>query len=337
MKSIKDMYEDETAKMMELFRQENNLHKSINLCRQNFFESILIGSNVLSSEAMHQADVSFKQASEECAASNVERREDIRDITIKKMQQLFQQMRKTVTMIRSTSMSPARLKTYAQLVKRQNLNQHLLKSGTAKYQQIHSKQMDLQRERNHLELEGIIELQKLNEEKKFFIECFLTIRGVVNAEVEKDDRISRRFSHAAYLTIQKLKKYQTHGEHLLNMVAVCAKLETEAEKILPFAMYTTDDLAAIKCSSLKTMSKLDYFWIRVNNVAKQNAELEEEKRYLTAENQRLQELIRRYCRQETYAKSISTLGLCSRKTAIVVRQEASHMVMFQKDKVCKKC
>lgn len=110
------------------------------------------------------------------------------------------------------------------------------------------------------------------------------------------------------------------------MISLCAKLETESEKILPFSDYTVKDLTALQCPSFDSLSKMDFFWVRTNNVVKQNKELEEEKRFLTTENKKLQELIRRYCSQDKYAKCIKTLGLCSRPTALVVRQEASHMV-----------
>lgn len=110
------------------------------------------------------------------------------------------------------------------------------------------------------------------------------------------------------------------------MISVCAKLQTEAEKILPFASLTSQDLARLQCPSYRNLMKMDFFWARVNNVAKHNKELEEEKRCLIEDNSKLQELVRRYCKQNMYEKGIGSLQLCTRKTATNVKQEASHMV-----------
>lgn len=110
------------------------------------------------------------------------------------------------------------------------------------------------------------------------------------------------------------------------MLAVCSKLETEREKVLPFSAYTSETVASLQCSSYPSLLKMDFFWVRVNNVVKHIKELEEEKRALTEENAKLQKLIKQYCQQDKYARTIAALQLCSHKTAIVVRQEASHMV-----------
>lgn len=107
---------------------------------------------------------------------------------------------------------------------------------------------------------------------------------------------------------------------------MCNKLQTEVEKVLPFGSYKQNDPDSFPCPTLKNLANLDLFWIRVSNVNRQNLELEEEKRKLMAENERLQELIRIYCRQDKYSKSVATLRLCPRKTvAKVVRQEAAHL------------
>lgn len=198
MKSIKDLYEEETFKAIELYRNDYNMHRSVNLCRQNFFESILIGSNELSSQILNQTDISFCEISEECTNKSVEKRELLRDTSIKRMQKLFDQMRHTASLFRSTSMSPNRVRHYREFVRIHEKDEHQIRKNVAIFAKMHSTEMELMRQRNQLELDSMVALENLNQEKQYFMTCFVLIRGIVEGEIDKDEKMSRRFSYGAY-------------------------------------------------------------------------------------------------------------------------------------------
>lgn len=74
------------------------------------------------------------------------------------------------------------------------------------------------------------------------------------------------------------------------------------------------------------MPQLELFWKKVGKVKEQNLALQEEKKVLEKENQKLQNMIRDYCNQQSYARAINSLKIPMKPTvAMVPVQEASHM------------
>lgn len=100
--------------------------------------------------------------------------------------------------------------------------------------------------------------------------------------------------------LQKLDKLVAKGKTILQLSAICAKLETEREKVLPFTrpVQMLDKRLPIdidfKQVTLSVMSKTEYFWIRFNNAEIDCACLEEERAELRKENARLTDKLRDY-------------------------------------------
>lgn len=77
---------------------------------------------------------------------------------------------------------------------------------------------------------------------------------------------------------------------------------------------------------------MELFWDKVSVTASKNVALMEEKAVLEKENSQLRDLIRRYCNQEAYNKSIYSLNISNAPTVIIPVQEASHMLQLKKQK-----
>lgn len=77
------------------------------------------------------------------------------------------------------------------------------------------------------------------------------------------------------------------------------------------------------------ISQMDLFWYKVSIATSNNLALKEERKHLTIENEKLRELIRRYCHINTYNMMISSLKISPYKTSTLPVQEASHMFKFK--------
>lgn len=71
---------------------------------------------------------------------------------------------------------------------------------------------------------------------------------------------------------------------------------------------------------------LELFWKKVGKIKEHNLALKEEKSVLEKENEKLQNMIRHYCSQQSYARAIDSLKIPLKATVKEVPvQEASHM------------
>lgn len=71
---------------------------------------------------------------------------------------------------------------------------------------------------------------------------------------------------------------------------------------------------------------MELFWKKVGMVKGQNLSLIEEKSVLEKENKQLQNMIRDYCNQQSYARAIGTLKIPLKPTVQEIPvQEAAHM------------
>ncbi|XP_068678693.1 dynein regulatory complex subunit 2-like [Montipora capricornis] len=107
--------------------------------------------------------------------------------------------------------------------------------------------------------------------------------------------------------IKELKRSHEKGERILKLAEMSRKLETEAEKVLPF--YTSsltseedDDVAAAMQEApseplaeiLHEYSALENFWKRYNKVLLDRLALDKEKHTLLQENQQLRSVLKQY-------------------------------------------
>jgi hypothetical protein len=64
---------------------------------------------------------------------------------------------------------------------------------------------------------------------------------------------------------------------------------------------------------------------RIDRIVTQNLELSEQKRYFTAENKRLEELLRQYCHHQKLSRNMQALKLHQHPVVKIPVQEASDM------------
>lgn len=119
------------------------------------------------------------------------------------------------------------------------------------------------------------------------------------------------------------------------VTAAVRKLQTEKEKICPLLNNTKEACAPVHYDAtledLNHLSEMDQFWLKVSMSSAQNVALAEEKAHLTNENEELRNLIRKYCRQTDYNRTIYTLNISSKPTIGIPAQEASHMSQIQRN------
>ncbi|RMX54250.1 hypothetical protein pdam_00016921 [Pocillopora damicornis] len=107
--------------------------------------------------------------------------------------------------------------------------------------------------------------------------------------------------------IKELTKTKERGEFILKLAEMCRKLETEAEKVLPFYVSSLlpeeeDDVAAAMQEApseplaeiLHEYSALENFWKRYNKVLLDKLALDKEKHTLLQENQQLRAVLKQY-------------------------------------------
>nr|CAI5850600.1 unnamed protein product [Callosobruchus analis] len=95
-------------------------------------------------------------------------------------------------------------------------------------------------------------------------------------------------------TKQALEKLQIRGEHILHVAAVCRKLETQEEKILPFPCANNTERVAIDYIP-EYIADMEYFWQRVGQADASRYAILEEKEFLKTENEILKIKVHRYC------------------------------------------
>lgn len=125
------------------------------------------------------------------------------------------------------------------------------------------------------------------------------------------------------------------GGLILAVTAAVRKLQTEKEKICPLLNNTKEACAPVHYDAtledLNHLSEMDQFWLKVSMSTAQNVALAEEKAHLTEENELLRNLIRKYCRQADYNRTIYTLNISSKPTVGMPAQEASHMTQLKRN------
>lgn len=102
-----------------------------------------------------------------------------------------------------------------------------------------------------------------------------------------------------------------NGENIVQIAAICRKLETEREKIIPFGKKkklfdkSDSDLRKppedFKENTMSILADMENFWIRYNNARLDCACLAEEKANLKEENRDLKEKLKMYLTNVTIA------------------------------------
>ncbi|KAH8284801.1 hypothetical protein KR054_001230 [Drosophila jambulina] len=147
--------------------------------------------------------------------------------------------------------------------------------------------------------------------KQQLTERLRELRTCVEDEVARDHQSFKLMSVESYNALELLQETVAKGEILIQLSTVCAKMETERERmfLLPEICREIIEIREVEDQSPEVSSdpatdllkdevgvvpQMDTFWRRVNNVAVDVACLKQQKRRLEAENAQLKAQLQEY-------------------------------------------
>lgn len=135
----------------------------------------------------------------------------------------------------------------------------------------------------------------LEAEYNFFTRTFNTLKNKLILDRQKDAHALNILTDNYNQTLHALDKLRERGEHILHVAAVCRKLETLEEKILPFP--APGGKIGLEKAHFKTeyFESLQPFWQRVGQAEASKYAFVEEKKFLKTENYILKMKLHRYC------------------------------------------
>lgn len=166
--------------------------------RENFFESLLLGSNNLVDENLLQLGLRFDEQKEDYVNADIERREGIRDRTQHTMERLFMQMKKVVETVRRTSMSKDRVKEYKRFVDRAEQDTASVAKTQKRMEEAMLQINSLSEQRHRLEVLSMNDLIEMKKEKEYFMKCFALLRDRYESNMSNDQKLMRYLMEKTY-------------------------------------------------------------------------------------------------------------------------------------------
>ncbi|XP_018572752.2 coiled-coil domain-containing protein 65-like [Anoplophora glabripennis] len=137
-------------------------------------------------------------------------------------------------------------------------------------------------------------LKDIKDENNYFTFVFSHLKMKLQKDRERDFNQMRILTVNYNSAIQYLEKLQEKGEHILHATAVCRKLETQEEKIMPFPV-PEDSMKVYMDDQDEYLESLDLFWQRVAQADASRYSINEEREFLKSENQILRMKLHKYC------------------------------------------
>ncbi|KAJ8919046.1 hypothetical protein NQ315_016952 [Exocentrus adspersus] len=137
-------------------------------------------------------------------------------------------------------------------------------------------------------------LKDIKHEHGYFTFVFNSLKTKLERDRAKDFDQLRFLTINYNAAIHYLEKLRKKGEHTLHAAAVCRKLETQEEKIMPFPV-PEDSLKVEMENQPEYLESLDLFWQRVAQVDASRYSINEEREFLKTENQILKTKLHQYC------------------------------------------
>lgn len=141
-------------------------------------------------------------------------------------------------------------------------------------------------------------VKDLEEEYNFFFMTFNFLKNRLIIDRQTDEKKLDLLTVCYNTTNSHLENLKAKGERILNIGAVCRKLETQEEKITPFPVtgYKLDQKATGDESTPKNSVQLtELFFQRIGQAEALRYAINEEREFLKTENQILKMKIHRYC------------------------------------------
>nr|NP_611708.2 uncharacterized protein Dmel_CG30259 [Drosophila melanogaster]AAF46888.3 uncharacterized protein Dmel_CG30259 [Drosophila melanogaster] len=147
--------------------------------------------------------------------------------------------------------------------------------------------------------------------KQQLTERLRELRTCVEQEVARDHQLFKLMSVESYHALEFLQETVAKGETLAQLSAVCAKMETQRERMFQLPEISkeiieirdiedqgngslTDPATDLLKDEVAVVPQMESFWRRVNNVAVDVACLKQQKRRLEAENSQLKTQLQDY-------------------------------------------
>lgn len=178
-----------------------------------------------------------------------------------------------------------------------------LKNGNSQIKKLREQFNDLKQSEGNKVLD-------LEAEMQYFSNTFLSLKNKLEIDSQHDFNQLVRLSDTSNFTFCYLEKLIKKGETLLKIAAICRKLETQKEKIMPFPLdnrglspgadKTRPDRDDYKDELIHVKKELTLFWQRVGQASGIKFAINREKQFLQGENDIFFEAYEDYCHEKKY-------------------------------------
>ncbi|KAF5308662.1 hypothetical protein FQR65_LT06123 [Abscondita terminalis] len=142
-------------------------------------------------------------------------------------------------------------------------------------------------------------LRDLCGERQYFAYAFVALKTRLNHDTNVDGSHLTLVTIESNVTREHLLKVAEKGKKLLQLAAVCRKLETDYEIILPFPKPLEEEessSAEVDERGIGPLADLDTFWRKVARADAIRNSMIEEKEYLKKENLKLKKQLQTFCK-----------------------------------------
>lgn len=189
-----------------------------------------------------------------------------------------------------------RKKQHNELKNEDDKLQKIIKKQLEQIRKSHNTIRDLKLKK--MDLEKFLErkVADLQSEFDFFTWVFESLKIKLNKDRQVDfEKLSHLTVHYNEV-INYLNSLEEKGKHILHVSAVCRKLETLEEKVLPFPVNFVNEMSRPSLHDVKDyMEDLELFWQRVGKADTLRFAVNEEREFLITENEILKRRIHNYC------------------------------------------
>ncbi|XP_030567634.1 dynein regulatory complex subunit 2 [Drosophila novamexicana] len=301
----KRMYEQQAEDLLKEFYDEVHLRTEEVEAMHTNSENIIHASNLFTRDQLKEDYQIYQEQRDDNVNREIERRFDIRDQVVSKMNDMQRQLNDFVDALHSTELDAHKYERIRSLTERQQAfveESKKLNVEEAKYSIMLS---DIQSDTLRIETQNNGTINDLRLEFEYFTNVRKKIEDRMHADRITTHEKLRILSTECYELTKKFEKIVKSGELLLALSITCRKLQTESEKIIvggevvdPIDVGPVDDNFTLQTLDIKQhvdlteedlvmlSNGLKNFWRQQAVAQAQNLLLLEEKRKLTEENQR---------------------------------------------------
>lgn len=137
-------------------------------------------------------------------------------------------------------------------------------------------------------------LKDIKYEHDYFTFAFNCLKTKLEVDRATDFDQLRTLTVSYNSAVKYLEKLKEKGEHILQAAAVCRKLETQEEKIMPYPI-PENSIKVFIDDQPEYLECMDLFWQRFAQVEASRYSISEEREFLKTENEILKMKLHKYC------------------------------------------